>query len=905
MKKTIFTSVLALVVCLSMLVGATFALFTSESTTNITVSSGTVNVDADITLESVYSPTTLNGDGVVVDGNNAAIDTNTFYNKGTVTVEDGEIILSNMTPGDKAFFKVTMTNNSNVDFMQRMLMNCTNEDQAFFGELLFGISDTVDGTYTYYSNLTTAWESNAAVYGDTTEAVRYISIEMPGHVADKWQGKTCNVAVNVMAVQGNTEVVDGESSVVYMVEDQATLNTAVASAKDGDTIYVTAPVAGELTLTTDAEMNLTVRGYAIETLTVNAANATIHVYNDIETLNGNAIAHHSLYVYGLVNAMAVYVGRVVVAADAVVETLHVKAAEGEKVTVDVPAVTSVIKEIIVDSKASSEVQVNVSKAVENAPVVEEAETNEGALTEVKFDKNPAGLQDLLIALATANDGDVIVLSQNIVIDTIANGVSGNQTPIISIKKSITLDMNGMTISVSAKAAEKSIVGVPVLLSVENNANVVLKNGTVNAEAGNNGCYAIGLNGGNLTIESGHYYGAPTAVQVTTGNLTIMGGTFEMAPTCESSAPAMVKYLINCADANYANGTATVAVTGGSFKGFNPADNASEGANTNFLGMSSLSKTEDNVWYTVEKANDYVKNEEAKTIEIGTATGLAQLATEVNSGITYSGWTVTLIADIDLENKEWTPIGKGQTNSFRGVFDGQNHIIYNLNARTTSGWYCGLFGYVRWIEGNPIAAVRNFTIENATVIGGHSTGIVIGESFCADVENVTVKGNVTVVGDAYVGGIVGRGYSSIKNCHILANEGGTITANSSYTGGIIGHRGEGSSYDINGCTVKNMTLNGFSVMGGIAGISQTGNKITNCVLENVTLVYHDSTDPTGIGAISGWSCNDVSITGCTFTGTIDTSCTLYHDMVTGLGNNGAAQSGLVLENNKVTATVVAE
>jgi hypothetical protein len=41
-------------------------------------------------------------------------------------------------------------------------------------------------------------------------------------------------------------------------------------------------------------------------------------------------------------------------------------------------------------------------------------------------------------------------------------------------------------------------------------------------------------------------------------------------------------MLNCIDANYTNGTAVISVSGGSFYGFDPGDNAAEGEGTNFL-----------------------------------------------------------------------------------------------------------------------------------------------------------------------------------------------------------------------------------------------------------------------------------------------------------------------------------
>lgn len=82
------------------------------------------------------------------------------------------------------------------------------------------------------------------------------------------------------------------------------------------------------------------------------------------------------------------------------------------------------------------------------------------------------------------------------------------------------------------------------------------------------------NGATLTINGGNYSAGCTAVHVGEGVLTINGGYFE--------ATDYEGFVINCADAAYKAGTAQVIIKGGSFLNWNPADNAAEGAGTNFV-----------------------------------------------------------------------------------------------------------------------------------------------------------------------------------------------------------------------------------------------------------------------------------------------------------------------------------
>ena len=71
-KRLLLTSILSIVMCFSLIAGATFALFTSESKVNIAVTSGTVKVDAVPTI--VTEETSLFGGTATIDGQDVVID---------------------------------------------------------------------------------------------------------------------------------------------------------------------------------------------------------------------------------------------------------------------------------------------------------------------------------------------------------------------------------------------------------------------------------------------------------------------------------------------------------------------------------------------------------------------------------------------------------------------------------------------------------------------------------------------------------------------------------------------------------------------------------------------------------------------------------------------------------------
>lgn len=132
---------------------------------------------------------------------------------------------------------------------------------------------------------------------------------------------------------------------------------------------------------------------------------------------------------------------------------------------------------------------------------------------------------------------------------------------LAINKSITLDLNGKTIRNTADIwGDKA----NAILSITNGAKVTITgNGTIDAKE--NDCYTINMVKGDLTIENGTFYGNVSVVQVQEGTLSVKGGTFDLHQKWEGSS----KYLINCIDDAYVGGSANVAISGGTFVGFDP------------------------------------------------------------------------------------------------------------------------------------------------------------------------------------------------------------------------------------------------------------------------------------------------------------------------------------------------
>lgn len=260
------------------------------------------------------------------------------------------------------------------------------------------------------------------------------------------------------------------------------------------------------------------------------------------------------------------------------------------------------------------------------------------------------------------------------------------------------------------------------------------------------------------------------------------------------------------------------------------------------------------WYVPKKVEywtDYTedftnKDVATKTLEIATAGQLAMFAKEVNSGNSYSGWKVSLVNDIDLAGKRWTPIGMVGA-KFAGTFDADNHTISNVKVKMSGSWSVGFFS-----KCNSSAKIQNVIFNNVDVIGGHATAAVLGGSGGSEakLDNIIVKGDISVKGGWYTGTIFGYGYTTIKNCHVEANNGSYVGGGygNGYAGGIVGFLGEGNN-SILDCSVNNLFIeSSYNGVGGISGILHYGNTIVNCHVTN-TVVHQCTADAEEIGRVA--------------------------------------------------------
>ncbi|MBQ7172880.1 MAG: choice-of-anchor L domain-containing protein [Clostridia bacterium] len=229
--------------------------------------------------------------------------------------------------------------------------------------------------------------------------------------------------------------------------------------------------------------------------------------------------------------------------------------------------------------------------------------------------------------------------------------------------------------------------------------------------------------------------------------------------------------------------------------------------------------------------------------IYTAAQLAYLAKTTNEGNTYSGKYFKLMRDLDLNNLEWTPIGKGvlcnnawntiQSSTFNGNFDGNWHTIYNLKISSNNTTFNGLFGYTEGSEikdlgldtveitatnanddrtksGGLVGTMYGGTISRCFVINAYiqnygdgvtATGLLVGLVAYENGSNAYLTDcyvNGSVFGSGQVAGVLGATYdgggATISRCYAVASvhgESGICSHSSKKMGGIISAYGTAS------------------------------------------------------------------------------------------------------------------
>ena len=223
-SSIILASLATIAVSGSLIAGATYALFTSESKTNIAVTSGKVSVNATIEDLVTYTGENLTGDAEsdkdkIKLSTAYGLENGNFKNGGTAKYsdEDGTLTLDRMTPGDKVTFTINVKNESNVNTKYRTVIKTSDNNGLFEGLVV-----SIDGT-SYNGDEIASPYLNLFPGDDPTDIK--VEIDLPSDRRNIYQDMKCTIISSVEAVQGNAYV-GGES-----VTNKTELSNAVTEGK--------------------------------------------------------------------------------------------------------------------------------------------------------------------------------------------------------------------------------------------------------------------------------------------------------------------------------------------------------------------------------------------------------------------------------------------------------------------------------------------------------------------------------------------------------------------------------------------------------------------------------------------------------------------------------------------------
>lgn len=354
-------------------------------------------------------------------------------------------------------------------------------------------------------------------------------------------------------------------------------------------------------------------------------------------------------------------------------------------------------------------------------------------------------ETLQAAIAAAQDGQTVTLLADV-----------EQNTQLAINKSITLGLNGKTIKNTVEICGDD---TNAILSIKGGAKVTITgNGTIAAKE--NDCYTINVAKGDLTIENGTFYGNVSVVQVEEGTLSVKGGTFDLHQKWEGSS----KYLFNCIDSEFTSGNAKVAISGGTFVGFDPnvsPEQKVDGKTPSFAAPGvGITKNENGSFTAVDGMTAQILDKDGNSVKAYNTLAEAVAAAE-------DGQTVRLLADVTLDAQIAT--GKAIT------IDGQSkYTIKTVKKLASADGKAGMFYRTQSAKGT-------LTFLNVTLDGGGVSKIFLNEGGAGE----TVFDGVTSTnggGIAYGSGIHisgGGSHATIRNSTLTGSTGTMELNNANY------------------------------------------------------------------------------------------------------------------------------
>ena len=441
---------------------------------------------------------------------------------------------------------------------------------------------------------------------------------------------------------------------------------------------------------------------------------------------------------------------------------------------------------------------------------------------VKYDT----LQSAITAAQAAQGGATIKLLANI--STSSHYEVKDENP-------VTIDLNGHNITGS---------GINGLFYVTAKGDLTIKgDGVVTAVEDNHAAMVVWVRSpiAKVTLEGGTYKQQITntsdnhfdLIYVEYGTAYIKGGTYEGATP---------EWTLNCKDEHYPT-EANIEVTGGTFVGFDPANNKAEGVNTSFLPEGYTSTKNDDGTYTAKKVTYVARIGETRyetltaAIENAKDSETVTLLKDVTADITIpAGKTITL----DLNGKKLTVptdagilvqgkltvTGNGTVTCEKTPFmvDAGELIIENgaVNSDKDYGIYAKNGGQITVnggtltssfavLSGNNTTGDMNFTVNGGTLTSKSSEAIYMPGQQTLIINGGVINGGISArMGQITVNGGVINGMTASQTADAMKDyynySGSAWIGDAIYVWG-----GTYKSDNANG-NKTNLTINGGTING---------------------------------------------------------------------------------------------
>lgn len=212
-NKTLLMSVLTIVMCVSLIAGATFALFSSDSKVNVALTSGNVDVVASVNTETLTGYSTR-WDADAMDYISIDRPDGVFYAGGTYSYAEGSLALNGIAPGDAVEFDLTIENRSTLNIQYRVQLTVPTAIDSkgtpqgtMVKQLVVSFDDAEPAVIGEQSVIAQRW-SDEIPAGQPITIHPHVRVELPYTLGNEYQGQSCLLHVGVYAVQLGTHTAD-------------------------------------------------------------------------------------------------------------------------------------------------------------------------------------------------------------------------------------------------------------------------------------------------------------------------------------------------------------------------------------------------------------------------------------------------------------------------------------------------------------------------------------------------------------------------------------------------------------------------------------------------------------------------------------------------------------------------